>query len=507
MKKLNLLALLLVCTLAMVACTEAPIHDDDPTTETPDNNEDPDNPNDPEKPEVKAPVLRLDKTAVEISGAGSPVSVGYQIENPAEGVSLEISNEVEWLNVDTATAGTLTLSATRNNSSETRTTTLTLSYEGAESVSLAVSQKKADGLSFEINISDIAHSSFIAQFIPSDNNKSFYIATMERTTFEQLGSDDAIFESEMTKVRQMAENAWLSFSEMLASLTYKGEKWQAFNELRPETEYVIFAVGITSSGTRTSDISYTYMTTIAEPTIDMDFTIGVSEYRHKMSITITPARKKEAYVWDVFPKAEIERIMSENGCSQAEDTYKYIMAERVAAAESEGTSIETLYASIIKKGTQRNQPFECEPATDYYIMASALNRSCVPGAVTLVEYTSEPMATPGSSDNEIVLELSNPADTYVQVNSSTSNMDPYVVVLLPTELCDGKDDAALFERVIANFTAEGLDANTYEGGFAGIYNGLQPSTAYTAVGFGYADGVMTTTYIARSESITTLAAE
>ena len=34
---------------------------------------------------------------------------------------------------------------------------------------------------------------------------------------------------------------------------------------------------------------------------------------------------------------------------------------------------------------------------------------------------------------------------------------------------------------------------------------LTPSTAYTAVAFGYADGVMTTTYIARSESITTLA--
>jgi hypothetical protein len=81
------------------------------------------------------------------------------------------------------------------------------------------------------------------------------------------------------------------------------------------------------------------------------------------------------------------------------------------------------------------------------------------------------------------------------------------VILDGVFLNSGKDDASLFGRVTANFTAEGLDANTYEGGFAGIYNGLQPSTAYTAVGFGYADGVMTTTYIARSESITTLAAE
>lgn len=499
MKKVQLFALLLVCTMAMVACTEPTLPDDDPTTENPDNTDDPD------KPEVKAPVLRLDRTAVELNSAGGPVSVGYQIENPVEGVGLQVEGYADWLSVDSATAGTLTLSATKNTASEPRATTLTLSYEGAESVSLAVSQKRADGLTFQLNFSDIAYSSFIVQVLPSDGSKSFYIATMERSTFEQLGSDDAIFESEMARVRQMADNAWLSFSEMLASLTYKGEKWQAFNQLRPETDYVTIAVGITSSGTRTSDISYNYVTTTAEPTIDMDFTIGVSEYRHKMSITITPARKKEAYVWDVFPKAEIERIMGENGLTRAEDTYKYIMAERVRKAAEEGTPIESLYASIIKKGTQRNQPFECEPATDYYIMASALNNSCVPGAVTLVEYTSEPMATPGSSDNEIQVEISNPADTYVQVSGSASNMDPYVVLVLPTELCESKDDAALFEYILATFTTEELDSNTYEGGFAGIYNGLTPSTAYTAVAFGYADGVMTTTYIARSESITTLA--
>ncbi|MBO5692933.1 MAG: hypothetical protein J6R74_03225 [Tidjanibacter sp.] len=35
----------------------------------------------------------------------------------------------------------------------------------------------------------------------------------------------------------------------------------------------------------------------------------------------------------------------------------------------------------------------------------------------------------------------------------------------------------------------------------------EPPTAYTAVAFGYADGVMTTTYCARSESVTTLAAQ
>lgn len=496
MKKLRFFAAVLVAMMAAVGCTQ-PTPNDDESKPKPE----------PPTPDVEAPVVTLSQQAVELNSAGSPVSVAYTVENPIEGQNVAVSHDADWLTVDSSTAGTLTLSATKNSSAEPRSTNLTVSYEGAEDVTLQVSQKRADGLSFELNFSDIAHSSFIVQILPSDNSKSFYFSTMERSEFEKFASDDEIFESEMARVRQMADNAWLSFSEMLASLTFKGEKWQAVNQLHPETEYVTFAMGISSSGTRTSDISYNYVTTTTEPTVDMDFTIGVSEWHHTMSITITPARKKDAYVWDVFTKAEIEAVMAAEGCASAEECYAPIMAKRVAEAKAEGETIESFYASIAKKGTQRNQQFACEPATDYYVMASAINMSCVPGAVTVVEYTSEPLATPGSSDNEIGVSLSNPADTYVQVEGSASNMDPYVVVVLPTEVCEGKDDGAIFDYVVATFSAEELASNTYEGGFAGIYNGLTPSTAYTAVAFGYADGVMTTTYVARSASLTTLAAQ
>lgn len=487
MKTLRFLATLVAIAMAAVSCDTKQPNEEEP------------------QPEVKAPVIVLSQDAVELGSAGNAVTLNYTIENPAEGVTLGASHDADWLTVNTSTAGIIALSASKNSSTEPRTTSVTLSYEGAESLSLEVSQKGAEGLTFELNFSDVAHSNFILQILPSDNTKLYYFSTMERTAFESFESEDALFESEMARVQQMADDAWLSFSEMLASLTCKGEKWQAVNQLQPETDYVSFAVGITSSGTRTSSFSHNYVTTTKEPTIDMDFTIDVSEYRHTMKVTITPARKKEAYIWDVLTKSEVETVMAANGCENPEDAYGYIMAERVSAAKAEGTSIESYYSSIIKKGTQRNQPYECAPSTDYYVMAAALNKSCVPGAVTLVEYTSEPMATPGSSDNEIAVSLSNAAATYVQVSGEASNMDPYVVVVLPTEVCASLDDSALFDHIFATFTTEEIESNTYEGGFTGIYNGLTPSTAYTAVAFGYEDGVMTTTYVARSESLTTLA--
>ncbi len=497
MKKLKLFALLMAAVVAMTACTQPEEPEgpkDEPTPEEP-------------TPEVKAPVVTLSQSAVELNAAGNAVSISYTIDNPIEGEHISATSEASWLSVDSATVGTLTLSATKNTATEARTTTLTISYKNAESVSLNVSQKRAEGLTFELNFSDVAYDSFILQIIPSESNKSFYIGTLERSVYEQFESADALFRSEMERVREMADNAWLSFSEMLASLTYKGEKWQAFNQLRPETEYVAFAVGITSSGTRTSDFSYNYVTTTAEPTVDMDFTISANEWRHSLNIVITPANKRTPYVWDIFSAEEIEAFKAQFGCSSAEECYQPIMRQRVEAAAKEGVSIEEFYASIIKKGTQRCSNYECTPATTYYIMAAALNRSCVPGAVTLGEITSAPAPTPGCSDNEIRVELSNPSDTYVQIGGEASNMDPYLVLVLPTELCESMDDAALFAYIVANFTSEEIESNIYEGGFAGIYGGLEPSTAYTGIGVGYDLGVMTTPTIYRSASISTLAAQ
>lgn len=496
MKRFILLALLALAT-TFVACDKEPeVVDPEVPEEKPD-----------DKPEETptAPVLRLSQNSVEFEAEGGEVSITYTIENPIEGESVVVSATADWLTVDSSTEGSLSLTASKNTQSAERTTTLTIGYKSADSVEINVKQQKSDGPTFEINFSDIYHDNFTVQILPSDPSITFYFNTMERSLFESFESEEALFQSEMAAVKAEAESIYLSFGELLESRLYRGEKWQAVNQLKAETEYVFFVFGLTKSAERTSSVSYDVVTTTAEPTIDMTFTIEVTEYHHTMNITITPARKREAYVWDVFTKEEIEERMMAEGLSSPAECYAPIMKERVAKAAGEGVTLEEYYYSVIQKGSKWGLQYECEPSTDYYVMAAALNKSCVPGAVTLIEYTSEPMATPGSSDNEIKVSLTNPTATYAQLNGEASNMDPFIVLVLPTSLADTLSDEEMFAYFQENYTGDAIIQNTYEGSFTSFANNLTPSTAYTAVAFGYEDEVMTTTYVARSESVTTLA--
>lgn len=498
MKRFILLALLALAT-TFVACDKEPeVVDPEVPEEKPD-----------DKPEETptAPVLRLSQNSVEFEAEGGEVSITYTIENPIEGESVVVSATADWLTVDSSTEGTITLTATENTKAEGRTAEVSIEYKDSTGHTIAVSQSEREvtGPTFEINFSDIYYDNFTVQILPSDPSITFYFNTMERSLYETFESDEALYQSEMVALKAEAENIYLTFEELLESRLYKGEKWQAVNQLRAETEYVFFVFGLTKRGERTSSISYDVVTTTAEPTIDMTFEIEVTEYHHTMNISITPERKREAYVWDVFTKEDIEARMMAEGLSSPAECYAPIMKERVEKALAEGGSIESFYNSVKVKGTKWGLQYECAPSTEYYVMAAALNKSCVPGAVTFVEYTSEPMATPGCSDNEISVSLTNPTATYAQLNGEASNMDPFIVLVLPTTLADTLSDEELFAYFQANYTGDEIIQHTYEGSFTSFANNLTPSTAYTAVAFGYEDEVMTTTYVARSESVTTLA--
>lgn len=512
MKKLKILFMALALLAANYSCSDK---DDEPTQEIPDNPntpdtpDEPDNPDEPDEPDTPStPVISLSQSDLIFKADGETINVGYQVENPVEGVSLVAEESAEWLAVSVNNDETISLTAEKNTVTEERSTTVRFSYGEAEAVTLSVKQEAAQpvpaGLTFELNFSDIAHSNFILQIIPSDATKTFYFATMEKSLYDTFQSEEEIHQYEMARMRQLAEDSHLTFNELMESQTFKGEKWQAVNNLKPLTEYVSFAYGVTVSGERTSSISSNLVTTIEEPLVDMNFDISVSEDDLTMYITIKPDNKKQPYRWNLYTAADIARLEQSYGCEGVEAVYHNEVLAEVEALVSSGTSLEEYYSSFTNKGSIYNMEWSCDAETTYYIVAAALNESCKPGKVTVYEYTTAAEA-PLYSDNEIEVKLSNPSVTGMQVSGSASNMDPYLVMVLPTEICEAYEDEALVEYILTTYSAEVLEDNTCEGSFAGYESGLTPSTAYTCVGFGFKNGAKTTSYVARSASVSTLA--
>ena len=96
------------------------------------------------KPEVKQPVIALEKESVEAIAEGETITVAYTIENAVEGVALTVTEEAEWIENVTVAAEAISFDVVVNEAFEAREATLTVAYEGAESVTLAVSQLAAN---------------------------------------------------------------------------------------------------------------------------------------------------------------------------------------------------------------------------------------------------------------------------------------------------------------------------------------------------------------------------
>ena len=120
MKKL--FTLLALCTV-IVGCSKSTV---EPTPEP--------------TPEVKTPVIELETESVEVAAAGETITLSYTIENPAEGTTLSVNEEVEWIDNVAVTEAAISFDVASNEVFEPREATLTVAYEGAESVTLTVTQ-------------------------------------------------------------------------------------------------------------------------------------------------------------------------------------------------------------------------------------------------------------------------------------------------------------------------------------------------------------------------------
>lgn len=118
----RLFALLSLACLAFVACE--PIE--------------PNTPNEPLTPEITITPSGI----VTMPAAGGSAELNYTIINPVEGVELEATADSEWI-TNLAIGEKLTFDVERNHSDEQRIGIVTLHYEGAEELSIAIQQSAA----------------------------------------------------------------------------------------------------------------------------------------------------------------------------------------------------------------------------------------------------------------------------------------------------------------------------------------------------------------------------
>ncbi|MBQ1174126.1 MAG: BACON domain-containing protein, partial [Alistipes sp.] len=92
------------------------------------------------EPDAKVSNITLYVESLEAQPEGDTFRINYSIVKPAEGVSLEVACDAEWVSVDVVAASFVDITVAKNDSGEERAATLNFSY-GNDTNSLTISQK------------------------------------------------------------------------------------------------------------------------------------------------------------------------------------------------------------------------------------------------------------------------------------------------------------------------------------------------------------------------------
>lgn len=445
----------------------------------------------PQKEETPAPEIQIQKTEVTLASDGASVNVAYMIENEVEGRKISVSNDAEWLTVDTGKARVITLSALINETGAQRHADVTVSYEGAEDVVISVTQDHFVS-PLTISISKVTATGVTFSVTTSDESLTWIPMVTYKEGFEYYESADELFQYDLEYFAYLADIRDMTLAEFLETMVASGSMVDVpFDGLQPSTDYVLYAYGVTTDGRRTTDIVHEAFRTEDPYEGDIVFSFEASEDDYILSYTITPSHTGVPYFYGIAPKAKIDAWKSMyNG-----DLRAAIQAEEIDAEVNELMDLgmisgpEDYFAIYSESNVMDWGYYELTASTSYVIYAVKWDEQCrLSGPVSTYEHTA---ASIDQSDNQITLEVANVTQSSADAVVTVTTEDPYVVLPIRTSELEGLTDEELFTYLTGEYDYL-MSEYTYTGDKVKTYSRMRPDTDYTFLAFGYKAGVMTT---------------
>ena len=474
MKSVKSLLLIALLALGFVACEKDPVTDE------------------------KSPVIKVDATEIKLDSHGESLEIGYRIENvePSERKSVKVENLAEWLDVEVGEE-TILLTAEKNNTTKGRVINIVVKYEGAESVEISVMQENIDvpreNLTLELEISEIGPTSITIDIKASHPDMTWIPMVTYKEYWDQKQSDEDIYISDLAYFEYLAENAGITREEFLVDMLGMGsQEGIVIDGLTPDTEFVIYAYGLTADGERTTDIVACEATTEKpyEGDITFDFDIKVEDYI--MEFVVTPSHKGVNYYHGVATEAEIEawkELAATDNLREAiqigdiEANIDMFMSYDFVDSRKDYFDMCNVYDTV-DDGWER-----VKADTKYILYAAKWDEEChLLGEVSTAEYTTAPAEM---SSNKFTVEIREVNQSQVTVAVKTTTYDPYVIIPMKSEDIEGMTDDEIFNYVTTAYDYL-VSEYTYNGDYTRTFSRMRPETDYTILVFGNTAGTMTT---------------
>lgn len=339
-------------------------------------------PDKPQPPQEKPEFVIEDSNFSDLSHEGTTLMVNYYVENPVEGARIVFNtDQVDWVgDVSADDNGTITIEVLPNDSQEPRAGEIVVSYvyvmndeESALYQSILLGQLAAPEppVPFVIDIDEAAvtHNSVSAFVTPYDAEMTYIVMTVGKEYYDiYLGDEDVLYTMVLNQYISAAAGEGISIEDFFErhEVLKTGESQVVITDLEAETEYYIFAVGMSTSGAQLSDFVFGTFTTLEIPVAPAAFDFEISIEGTSGSINIIPHDADLYYYADIISvKVFDETIMYWDDYAQS------LIDESVDLYMGLGVydSVEDIVKDICYHGEHEMPVYLLSPNSDYYVYA------------------------------------------------------------------------------------------------------------------------------------------
>lgn len=433
--------------------------------------------------EEKTGNLSIDflEESVTVSGEGGKASIAFTSAGtePMGNMDLTCTPSDPWLHDFNITDGKITFTVDPNESGESRSTIVEVSADGmtGKPSFIVIQEGKAP---FKIVIEELGKNNVKGRVIPTDNALKYAFIMMSKSNYDMLGGDDeSAVNTFIAECGLAAQYEGKALEEYMGNVLIAGEQTFNYDNLYAATTYVIIAAGMELDCSLTSGIVRSEFTTNDISESDISFTFEITPTKEPdTKIVIKASDDTTRFTYNFFTKDEVESsgVSIENMVQAKLDTYivngglvgtnKYVVIDMNSYYGQMEVELDNLLMD----------------ETDYIVAACALTED---GKVNSFAGTQEfRTGKLEPSDNQFEIQVTEKGLDYVNLSISTTNDDPYYVMLAKAEDYEGMEADEILSYVTGRYI---INAN-YEGNINLTKGSLAPGTEYLIGAFGYHNG-------------------
>lgn len=242
-----------------------------------------------------------------VSSDGGQCSVSYVLLNPIEDIVMEFDFQEDWLGAfDVTDNGVIVFEVDENLSGEERRSVVTVLY-GALSDSFEVRQQadsNPDPFVVKVDDESIGGRSLIYSVSPADKDMPYVSMIVSKDQFDQFGSEEEYIQDDISYFKTYADAYKMDLAAYLNEYVLcRGdigpmEIWG----LNPNTEYIVYAYGLTSEAEVLTGMYYEQITTVGSDIVDVSFDISAEKTGSTVAVNIVPSDTGIYYLVDVVAK-------------------------------------------------------------------------------------------------------------------------------------------------------------------------------------------------------------